>query len=114
MTLITELTERDYSNSVQSHAAEVLRRVRDKEADLPGAIYQVAKASQWTIYTGRALKLLGWSKHENAAWEVDGVDVFRSAQCMADIYTTAAFFALCEDIQEAVEALLEESEEGDA
>ena len=105
-------TEREYLDAVECHAAEVLRRVRDEGADLYDALHEGADNSQWVIYTGRARAVLAWSKNENAAWDVDGVDTFRTAKSMDDIFTVGAFFALRQDIEEAVARLRED--EGDA
>lgn len=95
--------ELEYRNAVRAHAAEVLRIVREEGVDLHDAIHEAADGSQWVIYTARARFVLAWSKYADAAWGVDGVDTFRAARSMDDIYTTAACFALRQDIADAIE-----------
>lgn len=106
-------TQDEYLRAVDLHAAEVLRRVRQEGQKLDEAIWEEAKFSKWAIYAPRVLCVLTWTKNENAVFDAGGGDEFATATCMADVYRTAAFWALRDDIFKAVAVRRGEDEGGE-
>jgi hypothetical protein len=105
---VTEGDEIDYRASVAAMAAEVLRQCKEEGADRADAIHAEADGSCWAIYTWRALRVLQFSRNDDAAIEECGPDIFRHCGSMAELYSRAAYFALRADIAEECERWAEE------
>lgn len=105
--MIEQLKSADYWAEVETIAAEVL-----KANDQGDALHFAVDSHEFIIYTHRARAVLLHSRNEDACIEETGDDAFYGSQSMADVYSRAAYFAMCQDVRDAMARL--EPKAGDA
>jgi hypothetical protein len=103
-----DVTEKNYREDVQALAREVLERVRDEGADESDALHEAVDGSCWVIYTYRARHVLMFSRNEDAAFDTMGAEFLSGAETMGEIYTRAAFWAMHQDVTDALHELRDE------
>ena len=106
--MVEQLKSADYWAEVEAIAAEVL-----KANDQGDALHLAVDSHEFIIYPHRARSVLYYSRNEDACIQETGDDAFHGAQSMAEVYTRAAYFAMCEDVREAMARLESEVEEAE-
>lgn len=81
-------------------------RIRDEAFD---RVHEAVDGSYWIIYTHAALKVLQYSRNDDAIFE-EG-DGLHGANSMSDVYTQAAFWAMRADVVSELEDLIDNYEE---
>jgi hypothetical protein len=105
-----DYSEKDYFDSIEATAREVLRRVREEDADEGDVLHEECDGDQWVIYTYRAKLALTFSGNDDAIFEEMGADALAGVTSMSDVYSRAAFFAVRADVCERLAELREEEE----
>lgn len=105
-----EYSEQEYRTSIDRLAREVLRRVREEDADEGDALHEECDGDQWVIYTYRAKLALTFSKNDDAIFDEMGADALAGVNSMSDVYSRAAFFAVRADVCERLAELRDEEE----
>jgi hypothetical protein len=108
---MTKPTAHEYYSAVNSIAAGIIEEVgTDEYAEYSDAVHEWVDGSQWVIYTYRAQLLLTFSSNSDAGpdeigWEglVSGCDGW------SDLYSRGAYFAMCADVSEAIDRILDEA-----
>jgi hypothetical protein len=107
-----EDSERAYMESVDSMAREVLDAVRDEGADEHDALWERIDGSWWIIYTHAQIKVLSYSRNDDAMWEETGSGPVDCDSAGA-VYTQLAFWAMRADVMEAIDRIRDEYETDD-
>lgn len=76
-------------------------KVLAAEAEESGDVELACDGNYWTIYTHAAIKLLQYSRNEDAFFEA-GADL-TGITSFQDLMTTLAFYALCADVRAEME-----------
>lgn len=102
-----DFLRREYRADVRSYAEDILRAVSDGEIEdsdaLETRLHETCDGSERIIYTSKALDVLRWTEHDDAALEEMGSDALASVDTSSEVYTRLAYFALRADISEALE-----------
>ena len=103
-------TEHEYRESVKTIAEWIIQEHESYE-DRHDAVHEAVDASEWVIYTGRAQKVLEHSGNSDAGpdslgWE----DFVADATGWSELYTRGAYFAMAQDVYEALAEMYEEEE----
>jgi hypothetical protein len=105
-------SERAYMESVDSMAREVLDAVRDEGADEHDRLWEAVDGSWWIIYTHAQIKVLSYSRNDDAMWEETGAGPSNCDSAGA-VYTALAFYAMRADVMEAIDRIRDEYETDD-
>jgi len=109
-------TEREYREDVDSTAAELFDNAKENHPDDKDAlrdeafeaIHEAVDGSQWVIYTARAMRVLMYSRNDDAIFEQgEGLGHVSS---MAEVYSQAAFWAFYQDVSEKLDEYIDEYE----
>ena len=93
-------TERAYWRSVRDIADEIVAEHRD--GDEHDAVHEAVDGTDWVIYTWRCLKVLQYSRNDDAIFDVMGREAFSGCDSMGEVYMRAAFCALYQDVTEEI------------
>lgn len=106
-----DYSEKDYFNSIDATAREVLRRVREEDADEGDALHEECDGNRWVIYTYRAKLALAFSKNDDAIFDEMGADALAGVTSMSDVCSRAAYFAVRADVCERLAEIRNEEAE---
>lgn len=111
---MTDYTEKDYFDNIDSIAQEVRRRVRDEDADMLDALHEECDGNAWVIYTHRAKLALTFSRNDDAIFEEMGADALAGVGGMSEVYSKAAYFAILADVDARLLELMDEDNAAEA
>lgn len=92
-----DCSERQYWDCVESIARDAFDEVGDDDNDADEYIHQAVDGSQWIIYNGRALRVLQYTRNDEA-WQDFG-DLPRGSHW--ETITAMAFWAMRGDVFDA-------------
>lgn len=98
-------TERDYRQSVQGIAQEIFDESPDDDGDDGYRISDSVDSSEWIIYNWRNLRVLQYSHNDAAGLDEMGQELFAGCSTMSEVYARAAYYAMAQDVAEAVQEL---------
>lgn len=102
-------TEQEYWASVKAHADSAMVRALDGD-ELTDAIHEECDGSYWVIYYHAAGKCLEYSRNQDAGFDSMGDDCLSGCDSYGMVVTRLAYFALEQDVSEAVSELAETAE----
>jgi hypothetical protein len=91
-------TELAYWKSVSDIADAIVAEHRD--GDEHDAVHEAVDGIDWVIYTWRCLRVLQYTRNDDAIFDAMGRGAFDGCDSMGAIYTRAAFWALYQDVTE--------------
>ncbi len=95
-----------YREEIEDSVQCVVESLPEWDADPHDSIHE--RAENWTIYTSHCHQIMRESRNEDAAFDHMGSDALDGCQSFSDVVTRLAFFAVHQDI---VDALSEWSDE---
>lgn len=97
-----DCSERQYWDYVESLARDAFDECGDDDNDADEYIHQAVDGSQWIIYTGRALRVLQYTRNDEA-WQDLG-DLPRGSHW--EMITAVAFWAMRADVLDAYSTIV--------
>ena len=92
--------EQSYNDEIADSVRSIVEELPEWDADPCDAIFQMAQ--NWTIYTSDCHRIMRESHNEDAAFDHMGSDVFDGCQSFDDVVTKLAFYAVHQDIGDAL------------
>tara|TARA_R100000664_G_scaffold1664_1_gene4359 strand:+ start:767 stop:1111 length:345 start_codon:yes stop_codon:yes gene_type:complete len=111
---MAEHTYSDYWNAVKGFAFDAIEEALDRDDDkdfyefIDEWLHNLVDGSYWVIYTHAATKVMQYTDHANAYWDVLGEDV--SASSWSELVSKLAYFAHEQDIRDRINVELEKEE----
>lgn len=99
-----QVTEANYLAAVSGHATLIVLGLGNNSLDLDAVLelcIDTAVDSRWTTQPRRAHAMLRWTKNQDAVFGVGGS--LSNEVCLADVFQTAALYAMAYDIFDLVQ-----------
>lgn len=105
-------TSLEYFTDVNRIAKDIIKEVgTDEFAEYSDAIHEWVDGNMWVIYTYRAQLLLTFSSNSDAGPDSIGWEgLVSGCNGWSDLYSRGAYFAMCADVSEAIDRILDEVE----
>ena len=94
---------KEYWDTVDAIAREIFA-----DGGTEDDIHEHVDGNYWVIYTHAAHKVWVYSDHEDAVFDLGS---FGDVESSGDVFTTLAYYAMCEDVRERLQDLKDTEEE---
>ena len=95
-------TQSDYFTFVSELASEIRSEAKEYGNDESDVLAETVDGCEWVIYTRLARKVLEYSANDCAIFEQCGPQEWTD---WSTAFSQSAFFAMCADVQEALDEL---------
>ena len=105
------MSDNETSYSAYREAVEEIGKEARAARDVSDAVHEGVDGSWWTIYTHASIAVLAHSQNDDRIFDDMGSDALSGCDSMSEVYTRAAYYAMCADVHEWIDANPAEEEE---